>query len=369
MSVWLMLSRSPDRSRSSDEIGHALHEVLAAGGDVSRSTSGLVIGKLEGEKALGQLLQVELGALARALVEPLGLVEDVVEPARGDQVGLLPEIEVGIALPLRVLEAVVAGLGLGHGRRVCAQHALRGGAGQLQVVAHECALRLDEPCRVAHPDLRDLAEQLGRLGQLAGGAVGAGLAVRRVRGSRYSTLPPSSSAAACCGRTPPGRRCGRRPKSISAGTDFCVSGAFFCIARSNQRLPCGPMCHHKHNLLPRSQLRQKYLCKQCGAAGESASSAPVSDKTSGDADARRRSKQDDTVSDAATVGILPACCWAPAWAWAGAPRPCRLPQLPDFSKLPEKVLCKDEQKGKVNQMIEKSQSHEAEAAKQIEKGK
>ena len=46
-----------------------------------------------------------------------------------------------------------------------------------------------------------------------------------------------------------------------------------------------------------------------------------------------------------------------------------LAQLPDFYKLPEKVLSKDEQQGKVNEMIEKGQNHQAEAAKQIEKGK
>jgi hypothetical protein len=46
-----------------------------------------------------------------------------------------------------------------------------------------------------------------------------------------------------------------------------------------------------------------------------------------------------------------------------------LAQLPDPYKLPDKVLSKDEQQGKVNQMIEKSQSHEVEAAKQIEKNK
>jgi hypothetical protein len=44
-------------------------------------------------------------------------------------------------------------------------------------------------------------------------------------------------------------------------------------------------------------------------------------------------------------------------------------QLPAFAKLPEKVLSKDEQQGKVNQMIEKRQSHEAEAAKAIERGR
>jgi len=46
-----------------------------------------------------------------------------------------------------------------------------------------------------------------------------------------------------------------------------------------------------------------------------------------------------------------------------------LSQLPDLAKLPEKVLNRDEQSGKVNEMIEKRDRHEAEAAKEIERGK
>ena len=52
---------------------------------------------------------------------------------------------------------------------------------------------------------------------------------------------------------------------------------------------------------------------------------------------------------------------------AGCAETMPLAQLPDFYKLPEKVLSKDEQQTKVNQMIEKGQSHQAEAAKEIEK--
>ena len=46
-----------------------------------------------------------------------------------------------------------------------------------------------------------------------------------------------------------------------------------------------------------------------------------------------------------------------------------LSQLPDLAKLPEKVLNKDEQKGKVNDMIEQRDRHEAEAAREIERGR
>jgi hypothetical protein len=43
--------------------------------------------------------------------------------------------------------------------------------------------------------------------------------------------------------------------------------------------------------------------------------------------------------------------------------------LPDLVKLPEKALSKDEQQNEVNAMIERGQSHQADAVKTIEKGK
>jgi hypothetical protein len=44
-------------------------------------------------------------------------------------------------------------------------------------------------------------------------------------------------------------------------------------------------------------------------------------------------------------------------------------QLPDLTKLPQKVLGKDEQQEKINEMIENGRTHQTEAAKQIEKEK
>jgi len=44
-------------------------------------------------------------------------------------------------------------------------------------------------------------------------------------------------------------------------------------------------------------------------------------------------------------------------------------QLPDLSKLPQKVMGKDEQQQKINEMIERGHTHQSEAAKQIEQGK
>jgi hypothetical protein len=46
-----------------------------------------------------------------------------------------------------------------------------------------------------------------------------------------------------------------------------------------------------------------------------------------------------------------------------------LVNLPDITRLPERVLNKDEQQKAMNQMIEKGQAQQTEAAKQIDKGK
>ncbi len=46
-----------------------------------------------------------------------------------------------------------------------------------------------------------------------------------------------------------------------------------------------------------------------------------------------------------------------------------LASLPDITKLPQNVLNKDQQQKAMNQMIEKGQAQQAEAAKQAERGK
>jgi hypothetical protein len=43
-----------------------------------------------------------------------------------------------------------------------------------------------------------------------------------------------------------------------------------------------------------------------------------------------------------------------------------LAELPTISKLPEKLLSKEEQAQTMNQMLEKGQTHQAEAAREIE---
>lgn len=56
-------------------------------------------------------------------------------------------------------------------------------------------------------------------------------------------------------------------------------------------------------------------------------------------------------------------------ALTGCSETLPLVNLPDITKLPEKVLNKDQQQRAMNQMIEKGQAQQVEAAKQIEKSK
>jgi hypothetical protein len=62
-------------------------------------------------------------------------------------------------------------------------------------------------------------------------------------------------------------------------------------------------------------------------------------------------------------------CSAAGIALMGCSETLSLAQLPDLSKLPSKLLSKEEQAKTMNQMLVKGQTHEAEAAKEIEADK
>jgi hypothetical protein len=46
-----------------------------------------------------------------------------------------------------------------------------------------------------------------------------------------------------------------------------------------------------------------------------------------------------------------------------------LGELPEIAKLPDKMMNKDQQQAKINEMLAKGQSHQSEAAKEIENQK
>jgi outer membrane murein-binding lipoprotein Lpp len=75
------------------------------------------------------------------------------------------------------------------------------------------------------------------------------------------------------------------------------------------------------------------------------------------------------VADWHSTSRLVAACILTATILAGCSETMPLVNLPDIAKLPEKVLTKDQQQKAMNQMIEKGQAQQSEAAKQIDRGK
>ena len=65
------------------------------------------------------------------------------------------------------------------------------------------------------------------------------------------------------------------------------------------------------------------------------------------------------------LALIASC--AAAMALAGCSDTLSLARLPDLGRLPSKLLSKEEQSKSMSQMIEKGQTHQAEAAKEIEK--
>ena len=96
---------------------------------------------------------------------------------RGDEVGLLPEVEIGVGRPFRIFEAAVARLGFGDRRHVLAEHAVDRVVPQLPVGPQERALSLGKAGGIGEPLAGKVREGGGRLGDLVGRRVRAHLGV------------------------------------------------------------------------------------------------------------------------------------------------------------------------------------------------
>ena len=122
---------------------------------------------------------------AGVLVDVLGLVDKGFGPARGQEIGLLDEIEERVLRPFGIAEAVVLGVGHGDRLRLVALQALEGADPQAQEVGREPALRLDRLLRVAQHVLGHLAEGLDDIADLVGKArIGAAFLGRLQIGGR-----------------------------------------------------------------------------------------------------------------------------------------------------------------------------------------
>ncbi len=145
---------------------HASHQIFGVG--LERGAYHFRIGErvVRRRERRQHLLQIEHSLLARPVVHPLGVLGDVRRPARGDQISLLPKIEILAVGPVRILEAVVAGLRFDHRLDIFAEKAAKGAAPQIGVALEKLALGGGELTGVGDPDPRHLAKGLGGFSDL-----------------------------------------------------------------------------------------------------------------------------------------------------------------------------------------------------------
>jgi hypothetical protein len=157
------------------EMRHALHQIRRVGGERGPHHFGVSEGEIRRREGGKHLLEIEQGALLGLVVDAFGLAREVLGPARRQQISLFPEIEELGIRPVRVLEAIVAGLRLDHRLHVLfAEIAANRAAPKLGIILEELVLRRGKLAWVAHPLPGNLAERLGRLAGFRRHAVGTG---------------------------------------------------------------------------------------------------------------------------------------------------------------------------------------------------
>ena len=140
-----------------EHVCKAAHQVLAIFG--KRRAQHLGVGEDEIGRCdrVSELLGIEVELRPGLFVEPFDVRDGALQPARGQKIALLDEIEDLVVLPLRIAEAFVAGQGGDDRLDLLAQHAARGLVPQGGVVAPQIELRLHHPLGVR----QDARQQLG----------------------------------------------------------------------------------------------------------------------------------------------------------------------------------------------------------------
>ena len=128
--------------------------------------------------------------MSRALVETVGLVQHILRPVRRQKIGLHPKIEVGIRRPLRILEAVVGGLGLDDRIDALSHKTADRVVPQIHVGASERPLSHRDLGWVRHPHAEeDVGNRLRCLRHFACPRIRADLRVRAREHAGHGTPP------------------------------------------------------------------------------------------------------------------------------------------------------------------------------------
>ena len=146
---------------------HAAHEVLGVRGE--RLAHHLRIGQHEVRRRdrVADLFHVELGLVARVLVE-VRVLHQPLAPLRGEQIGLLHEIVELVRRPFGIGEALVARRRRGHRPDRFAGEAFRRRDPEFEIGLAEAGLDLDRALRIGEPVFGDVAERLDHVGDLVG---------------------------------------------------------------------------------------------------------------------------------------------------------------------------------------------------------
>ena len=166
----------------------ATHEVLAA--FCERRAHELRIGRDEvrGRQRRGDLAQVELRLVAIVRLELVGMLDQIVRPARGQDVRLLDEIEIRIVAPRGVGEALVGGLGRGDGLGRLALQPMQRRRPEIDEPGRQRRLRGKRPLGLGHVIFGHPADRPHHLADIVGdrGLDLAALPWSQVGGQRLS---------------------------------------------------------------------------------------------------------------------------------------------------------------------------------------
>ena len=147
---------------------HAAHQIVGIRSE--RLAKQFRIGEHEIRRRdrVADLLDVEGGLRPRVVVDALGVFDQPLAPLRGEQIGLLEEIEELVLRPFRIGKALVLEVGRGRRRGGFARHALDRAGPQIEIGAAEACLQFERALRIGKPVLRDMADGLDHVGHVFG---------------------------------------------------------------------------------------------------------------------------------------------------------------------------------------------------------
>ena len=147
---------------------HAAHQIVGVAGEGFAQQFRIGQDEIRRRERVGDLPHVELGLLLGVRIEVVGVVDQLVGPARGQQIGLLEKVEELVRRPFRIGETLVVGGGRRDRRRGFAGKPLGRRGPQIEIGFAEPGLQLERALRVGQPILRDLPERLDDFVDLVG---------------------------------------------------------------------------------------------------------------------------------------------------------------------------------------------------------